>query len=146
MKLINWQALWGSFGYPEGSKLARSAEHLLIKDRSFTAEEIIRFSELVTGLQQELAKTPITSTAVPVSTISIFNYRVLVVDDDAALTERLKVESEAWGLRMKIAPNITDARSRLALVNTRCDITRFKLCRDRGRWIDASARTERAIA
>jgi DNA-binding response OmpR family regulator len=39
----------------------------------------------------------------------------LVVDDDAALTERLKVESEAWGLRMKIAPNITAARSRLAL-------------------------------
>ncbi|MEG3971108.1 response regulator [Microcoleus sp. T2B6] len=105
----------GSFGYPEGSKLARSAEHLLIKYRSLTAEEITRFSELVTGLQQELAKTPITSTAVPVSTISTFNYRVLVVDDDAALTERLKVESEAWGLRMKIAPNITAARSRLAL-------------------------------
>lgn len=105
----------GSFGYPEGSKLARSAEHLLIKERSFTAAEITRFSELVTGLQQELAKTPITSTAVPVSTISIFNYRVLVVDDDAALTERLKVESEAWGFQMKIAPNITDARSCLAL-------------------------------
>ncbi|MEG3926250.1 response regulator [Microcoleus sp. D3_18a_C4] len=105
----------GSFGYPEGWKLARSAEHLLIKYGSLTAEEITRFSELVTGLQQELAKTPITSTAVPVSTISTFNYRVLVVDDDAALTERLKVESEAWGLRMKIAPNITDARSRLAL-------------------------------
>ena len=105
----------GSFGYPEGSRLARSAEHLLIKYRSFTAEEITDFSELVTGLQQELAKTPITSTAAPVSTISIFNYRVLVVDDDAALTERLKVESEAWGFRMKIAPNITAARSRLAL-------------------------------
>ncbi|MEG4494656.1 response regulator [Microcoleus sp. D3_18_C4] len=105
----------GSFGYREGSKLARSAEHLLINDRSLTAEEITRFSELVTGLQQELATTPIKSTAAPVSTISIFNYRVLVVDDDAALTERLKVESEAWGLRMKIAPNIIAARSHLAL-------------------------------
>jgi DNA-binding response OmpR family regulator len=105
----------GSFGYPEGSKLARSAENLLINDRSLTAAEIIRFSDLVTGLQQELAKTPITSKAAPVSTISIFNYRLLVVDDDAALTERLKVESEAWGFRMKIAPNITAARSRLAL-------------------------------
>jgi len=105
----------GSFGYPEGSKLARSAENLLINDRSLTAAEIIRFSDLVTGLQQELAKTPITSKAAPVSTISIFNYRLLVVDDDAALTQRLKVESEAWGFRMKIAPNITAARSRLAL-------------------------------
>ncbi|MEG5047498.1 response regulator [Microcoleus sp. B4-C1] len=105
----------GSFGYPEGSKFARYAENLLINDRSLTAEEITRFSELVTGLQQELAKTPIRSTAVPVSNIAIFNYRVLVVDDDAALTERLKVESEAWGFRMKIAPNITAARSHLAL-------------------------------
>ncbi|MEG4628880.1 response regulator [Microcoleus sp. AR_TQ3_B6] len=105
----------GSFGYPEGSKLARSAEHLLRNNRSWTAEEITRFSDLVTGLQQELDKTPITSTAAAVSTLSNFNYRVLVVDDDAALTERLKVESEAWGFRMKIAPNITAARSRLAL-------------------------------
>jgi DNA-binding response OmpR family regulator len=105
----------GSFGYPEGSKLARSAENLLINDRSLTAEEITNFSELVTALQQELAKTPITLMAAPVSTISIFNYRVLVVDDDAALTERLKVESEAWGFRMKIAPNITAARSHLGL-------------------------------
>jgi DNA-binding response OmpR family regulator len=80
-----------------------------------SAEEITRFSDLVTGLQQELAKTPIRSRAAPVSTISIFNYRLLVVDDDAALTEQLKVESEAWGFRMKIAPNITAARSRLAL-------------------------------
>lgn len=105
----------GSFGYPEGSKFARYAENLLINDRSLTAEEITRFSELVAGLQQELAKTPIRATAAPVSNISIFNYRVLVVDDDAALTERLKVESETWGFRIKIAPNITAARSRLAL-------------------------------
>ena len=104
-----------SFGYPEGSKLARSAEHLLMNDRSFTAEEITRLSEIVTGLQQELAKTPITSTAIPVSTTSISNYRVLVIDDDTALTEQLKAESEAWGFRMKIAPNLAAARSRLAL-------------------------------
>lgn len=111
-----------SFGYPEGSKLARVAEHLLISVsetggdralRSFTAEEIARFSELVTALQQELAKPPVTLTAAPVP--AVLSHRVLVVDDDAALTERLKAESEAWGLRMKIAPNLAVARDRLAI-------------------------------
>lgn len=102
-----------SFGYPEGSKLARSAEHLLMKDQPFSAEEITRVSEMVTGLQQELAKPPVTLTTSPVPTI--LSHRVLVVDDDTALTERLQAESEAWGLRIKIAPNLTAARSRLAL-------------------------------
>ncbi|MEZ2230835.1 response regulator [Microcoleus sp.] len=102
-----------SFGYPEGSKLGRSAEHLLMKDRPFTAQEIARFSEVVTALQQELVKPPVTSTAASLPTM--LSHRLLVVDDDAALTERLKIESEAWGLRIKIAPNLAAARSRIAL-------------------------------
>ncbi|MEZ2239125.1 response regulator [Microcoleus sp.] len=32
------------------------------------------------------------------------------------MTERLKIESEAWGLRVKIAPNLAAARSDLALL------------------------------
>lgn len=102
-----------SFGYPEGSKLGRSAEHLLMKDRPFTAQEIARFSEVVTALQQELVKPPVTSTAASLPTM--LSHRLLVVDDDPALTERLKIESEAWGLRIKIAPNLAAARSRMAL-------------------------------
>ncbi len=102
-----------SFGYPEGSKLGRAAEHLLIKDSPFTSAEITQFSQIVTALQEELAKPPVTPKTSPVPLIS--NYRVLVVDDDAALTERLRAESETWGLRMKIAPNLATARSRLAL-------------------------------
>lgn len=102
-----------SFGYPEGSKLARSAEHLLMNDRPFIPEEITRFSELVTALQQELTNPPVKSITLPVPADS--NYRVLVVDDDTALTERLKAESETWGFRIKIAPNLTTARLRLAM-------------------------------
>ncbi|MEZ2301262.1 MAG: response regulator [Microcoleus sp.] len=102
-----------SFGYPEGSKLGRSAEHLLMKDRPFTPQEIARFSEVVTALQQELVKPPVTSTAASLPTM--LSHLVLVVDDDPALTEHLKIESEAWGLRIKIAPNLATARSRMAL-------------------------------
>ncbi|MEY3869171.1 MAG: hypothetical protein RLZZ338_3062 [Cyanobacteriota bacterium] len=103
----------GSFGYPECSKLARSAEHLLMKESLFTTVEITQFSEMVTALQKELAKPPVTLTTSPVPTL--LSHRVLVVDDDGALTERLQAESADWGLRMKIAPNLSAARSRLAL-------------------------------
>ena len=103
----------GSFGYPQGSKLARAAEHLMMKNESFTEEEITQFSELVTGLQQELTKPTVMLTASPTPTV--LSQRLLVVDDDVALTECLKAESEAWGLRLKIAPNLSTARSLLAL-------------------------------
>jgi len=102
-----------SYGYPKGSQLARSAEHLLMKDPPFTAVEITRLSEVVTALQQELAKPPVTLITSSVPTILC--HQVLVVNANAALTEPLKAESEAWGLRIKIAPNLTVARSRLAL-------------------------------
>jgi DNA-binding response OmpR family regulator len=102
-----------SFGYPEGSRLARSIEHLLISDCSLPPEAISRFSALVAALQQELAKEPNSSPVLPAS--STQTYRVLVIDDDAALTERLKAESDAWGYRLKIAANLAEARSRLTL-------------------------------
>ncbi|MEG4317989.1 MULTISPECIES: response regulator [unclassified Microcoleus] len=111
-----------SFGYPEGSKLARSAEHLLISIsqvnschllRPFTAEEITQFSALVTGLEQELARPAANSTTSVAPTFA--SHRVLVVDDDVALTECLKAESDDRGFRIKIAPNVAAARSRLAM-------------------------------
>ena len=103
----------GSFGYLEGSKLARSAEHLLMKTYPFSGEEITRFAELVTGLQQEITKPSVNLIAS--STPTFLSQRLLVVDDDIVLTERLKAESEAWGLRIKIASNLTNARALLAL-------------------------------
>ena len=47
----------GTFGYPDGSKLALAIEHLLRHDRTLTPEEVSRFSQLVAALQQELTKS-----------------------------------------------------------------------------------------
>jgi DNA-binding response OmpR family regulator/HPt (histidine-containing phosphotransfer) domain-containing protein len=60
-----------TFGYPEGSKLGRAVEHLLMNDRVLTPEEVSQFSQLVAALQQELTKSPVTSTASPVPTFKI---------------------------------------------------------------------------
>ncbi|PSB01980.1 response regulator [Merismopedia glauca] len=103
----------GLFGYPQGSKLARSIEHLLLSDRLFPPEDITRFSELVILLQQDIAKTPSTSLSSSTSASSS-THEVLAIDDDATLTERLKAEAEAWGFNLKIATNPAIARWRLA--------------------------------
>ncbi|HBE17443.1 MAG TPA: multi-component transcriptional regulator [Cyanobacteria bacterium UBA11149] len=103
----------GSFGYPEGSKLAREIEHLLINNPSLAPAEISRFCQLVTGLKKELTQTPIPDKSAPVTPGK--NYRVLVIDDDSILTEKLLAEAEYWGIRLKIAPNLIKARSRIAL-------------------------------
>ncbi|BAT53446.1 Multi-component Transcriptional regulator, Winged helix family [Nostoc sp. NIES-3756] len=102
----------GSFGYPQGSTLARKVEHLLQNNHTLTDDEITQFDQLVTALQQELAKPP-TTTAQPASLQQ--TYRVLVIDDDTLLTEQLLTQADAWGMRIKIAPDLATARSRLAL-------------------------------
>ncbi|MEH1815697.1 MAG: response regulator [Nostoc sp.] len=103
----------GSFGYPEGSRLARKIEHLLLGDFSLSPDQISDFSQLVTALQQELTKPAITSTAqkFPINQ----SYRLLVIDDDTTLTEQLQAEADSWGMRMKVAPNLATARSLFSL-------------------------------
>ncbi|MEH1786489.1 MAG: response regulator [Nostoc sp.] len=103
----------GSFGYPEGSRLARKIEHLLLGDFSLSTDQISNFSQLVTALQQELTKPAVTSTAqnFPINQ----SYRLLVIDDDTMLTEQLQAEADSWGIRMKVAPNLATARSLFSL-------------------------------
>ncbi|MUG96047.1 response regulator [Scytonema sp. UIC 10036] len=103
----------GSFGYSEGSRLARRVEHLLIQDSTLTDEEVCQFSQLVTALQHELTKPPVTiaTRAEPLCQI----HHVLVIDDDAMLRGQLLAEADSWGISMKIAPDLTTARSCLSL-------------------------------
>lgn len=102
----------GSFGYPAGSRLAQEIESLLLPNQTLTHEETTRFSQLVKALQQELTKPPVTLTTPPVA--CRYTHRVLVIDDDAVLTERLLAQADAWGMQMKIAPDLNTARSHLA--------------------------------
>lgn len=103
----------GSFGYPEGSRLARKIEHLLLEDSLLSPEQISNFSQLVTALQQELTKPAVTSTAANVPMKQ--THRLLVIDDDTMLTEQLQAEADSWGIRIKVAPNLATARSLFSL-------------------------------
>ncbi|MBH8563135.1 response regulator [Nostoc sp. CENA67] len=103
----------GSFGYPEGSRLAKTVEHLLLENSPLSREQISHFSQLITALHQELTEPGVSSSAESISIKQ--TYRLLVIDDDDTLTERLQLEADSWGMRIKVAPNIATARSRLDL-------------------------------
>lgn len=98
----------GTFGYPEGSKLAREIEYLLMDEARLGQEEELRLTQLVSALRQELTKPPVVFSADPIPAAPVI--RVLIIDDDIALTERLRTEAVAWGMQIEIATNLTSAR------------------------------------
>jgi DNA-binding response OmpR family regulator len=102
----------GTFGYPEGSNLARAIEHILMDGTVLGREETLRLDRLVADLQQELTKPPASFITEPTPPAQI--PLVLVVDDDVALTEQLKVEAAVWGMQIETAPDLTTARQRIA--------------------------------
>lgn len=102
----------GTFGYPEGSKLAREIEHRLMGKATLGQGEASRLNQLVSTLQQELRKPANALNAAPSPVAQVI--RVLIIDDDIALTERLKVEAISRGMQVAIATNLTAARQVIA--------------------------------
>lgn len=102
-----------SFGYPNGSKLARSIEHLLIEhapeadqpDCALPPPVAAQLAQLVAMLQQELQQ-PI---ALPQPRANLL--RVLLIGTDATLTASLAAESAAWGLQIQTLPDNAGAQS-----------------------------------
>jgi DNA-binding response OmpR family regulator len=113
----------GTFGYPEGSNLARAIEHMLMDDTTLGREEALRLDHLVADLQQELTKPPASFITEPTPPVQI--PLVLVVDDDVALTEKLKVEAAVWGMQIETVPDLTTARQKI--VQTPPDVILLEL-------------------
>jgi PleD family two-component response regulator len=80
------------------------------------AECELQISEPVGLLQQELSKPPSVpaSEPVPASNSASSSLRLLVIDDDAALTERLFIEATAWNMLLDVAPDLRAARIAIA--------------------------------
>ncbi len=105
-----------SFGYPNGSKIARSLEHLLMKNDLAVLENSTQFFELVSALEQETSKQT-NPPKIPLISLSSSPKpaQVLIIDDDKALTELLKTETLQWGFSLKVIETPTAARSYLTL-------------------------------
>jgi diguanylate cyclase (GGDEF)-like protein len=101
----------GTFGFAEGSRLAREAEHLLQRPDALGPAEALRLADLVSKLRRELDQTP--ADELPV-TAPADEGHLLIVDDDALLAERLVAESAGRGLRATVAADVAAARAVIA--------------------------------
>ncbi|ARV59822.1 multi-component transcriptional regulator [Nostocales cyanobacterium HT-58-2] len=99
----------GSFGFYKGSSLAREIEQLL-SITNLERIQIEKLSKLGNLLQQELEKPPVLTA----SAFGIQHGLVLVIDDDVVLTERIRLEANAWGFRVEGAQNLTAASEAIA--------------------------------
>ncbi|XGW00137.1 MAG: response regulator [Leptolyngbya sp. BL-A-14] len=97
----------GVYGFSQGSILARQIEGFLQPGLVLDRNELQQLAQWVASLQQEISQPPkLATTAItPQPRLP----RVLVVDGDLALTERLRVEATARSLQLIVAPNTAAA-------------------------------------
>lgn len=99
----------GSFGFNEGSRLAREIEELL--ETEAIGEQATQLQQLVSLLQQELEKTPTLSAVVPVLEQSAV---ILIIDDDRLLVEQIMQSAIALNLRLVVANSLAAGREAIA--------------------------------
>jgi DNA-binding response OmpR family regulator len=102
----------GTFGYPKGSQLAREIELLLMEDKPLGKQEALHIEQSIHALKMELKKPPLfpenSHSPIPLNT------KVLLIDDDTALCEKLKTEALLRKIEIEIAYNIEMANINLS--------------------------------
>lgn len=99
----------GVYGFPQGSVLAKQIEALLHSDLTVDTTKIHQMAQWVALLRQEVNTPP--KTTASTFTTDRQTARVLVVDDDEALTTRLQAEATARSLHLTAVPNPAAAQS-----------------------------------
>lgn len=99
----------GTFGFGEGSAIAKKIEHLLPAELAAGTKEAKQFHKLVTALRQEIERTP--DGLVPAANTNAVaqvlqradtgvEAVVMVVDDDPQILAILRTLLEPWGLKV----------------------------------------------
>jgi len=120
--------LLGTFGFAKGSELSREMEDLLQTDFALSKAQASRLWKLAGALrrllEQPLAKDrkDRVQATVPVCQE---RPRLLIVDDDTALTELLKQEAASWGIQIEVA--IDPAVARTQILHERPDVVLLDL-------------------
>jgi diguanylate cyclase (GGDEF)-like protein len=102
----------GTFGFAEGSRLAREIEHILESNERLPHEQISPFTRLVVDLRQEIERGPVSFGMAPSLTAET-DY-LLIVDSDDQLTELLALEAAARGMHTEIVTTVAAARAAVA--------------------------------
>lgn len=99
----------GGFGFPEGSKIAKKIEQILI-NQSLSITDKEKFIELVKELQSDLQHQPFQDRDSAKLTRNIL---LLIVDDNIQFTQPLAEAAPEWGVRVAIANTAAEARKLL---------------------------------
>ncbi|MBE9143943.1 response regulator [Planktothrix mougeotii] len=101
----------GLFGLREGSQVARELEHLL-EHPQLDIKDSQLISDLVATLSLEASRETL---LIPLSSEPVaYSPLILIVDDDLMLAEQIRVEANAWGLRVEIATDLAVARKMIS--------------------------------
>jgi diguanylate cyclase (GGDEF)-like protein len=108
----------GTFGFAQGSRIAREVEGLLGGSEPLGQAEALRLTDLAVALRRELARPPAPTTAPRARAAGEgpepAQPLLLVVDDDAELAERIAMEAQGRGMRARVAAGVAEARVALA--------------------------------
>ena len=99
----------GSFGFNEGSRLAREIEELL--ESEAIGQQATQLQQLVSLLQIELEKPPVLSAVAPVLEESAL---ILIIDDDRLLIEQITQSALALNLRVEVANSLAAGKQAIA--------------------------------
>ena len=103
----------GTFGFANGSNLARKIEKLLKADKVLDKNEIVQLGAKVKALLAEI-NVPISEVATPSNTYELDERPVLlIVDTFKRITEDLVNKAADLGLQTKIVNSISSARQKL---------------------------------
>lgn len=102
----------GTFGFAEGSRVAREIEYLLKGAAPLQQAETLRLSELVVTLRQELERPPAGES--PVVVRAAASPRLLIISEDAGLAELLAVEASGRGMEAAAVTGLSEGTARLA--------------------------------
>ena len=100
-----------TFGFPEGSRLARGLEQTFQGDSSLESAEALHLSEAVLALRAELER-PIAPDSSQITTSE--QSLLLVIENDWELTDRLSADSPAKGIRAEVATTLPEARQAIS--------------------------------
>ncbi len=97
----------GSFGFPEGSKIAREIEQLLEAELPLTQEQAKRLDEIVKALHSEIKnKSPEQNASPQLGEQPL----LLIWTKDEQLAQQLEQEAKNWNLRTAIAPALSSVK------------------------------------
>ncbi len=99
----------GGFGFPEGSKIAKKIEQILI-NQSLSETDKEQFMKLVKELQSDLQHEPFQDQE---QAKLANNLLLLTVDDNIQFTQQLEQAASEWGVKIAIAKTAAAAKKLL---------------------------------